>query len=410
MKLIAASATLLAAINAQTIDFLVQELVNKVYQVSDDGTTHTFNAAPYFQAVYECQGDGFEAEGTFGNGNGVISFTEKAYWGGDEFTYDVTSEGTTKSTPWAAIYPVEFHDDEFSSSASLRASAEGVSWENKGNINGSPFSQAVSLAMNEITMTKSKVSAEIEINRNADISSAINPYWQSMLMPSGSTTANIKATARTACSENPMSRSCSAKLVITGENNGSDFGKNVAKYSVQSKKAQLSVSHNGNEVFWLAITGIDTMQVLALKYKLNGGKAVLAVQIVGPAGMEALAVAGQDFITPFAAFFSNMNSGEDAFRAVVYADSVFSAVQGQNYFNFYPVIKETQFESESLAAALGVSSMQKAASDMCQVINAQVEGLLAEFAPVVTQSRSYIHEITGPSGENDFNNWFAFAM
>ena len=33
--------------------------------------------------------------------------------------------------------------------------------------------------------------AEIEVSRNADISSSINQYWQNMAMPSGSTTATI---------------------------------------------------------------------------------------------------------------------------------------------------------------------------------------------------------------------------
>ena len=52
MKSVVIFATLLAAINAQSTKLLVRELVSKVYQVSDDGRTHTINAAPYLQAVY----------------------------------------------------------------------------------------------------------------------------------------------------------------------------------------------------------------------------------------------------------------------------------------------------------------------------------------------------------------------
>ena len=41
----------------------------------------------------------------------------------------------------------------------------------------------------------------------------------------------------------------------------------------------------------MVVTGIDTLEVLALKYKVNGGKTVLAIQFAGPFGMEAVAVA-----------------------------------------------------------------------------------------------------------------------
>jgi len=408
MKLIAASATLLAAINAQSVEVLLAELANKVYQVSDDGLTHTFNAAPYFQGVYTCLGEGFEGKSTFGNGNGVISYTEKADWtDGDHFSYDTTIEGTVKSIPWAAAYPADVQGDTFNKNVAFRVGAQGVSCKTSGNVNGFPYSMEASLTINEITMTSKKMMAEIEVSRNAEISSSINQYWQNMAMPSGSTIATIGASAKTACTENPMNRACSAKLVITGENNGQDFGKNVARYSVQPKKAQIAVNHNKNEVFWMAVTGIDTMEVLALKYKVNGGKAVLAFQFVGPAGMEAVAVAGQEFITPFVAFVSAMNTPEDAVHAAVYSDALFNAAQGQNYFNFYPVIKATQFESELLASTLGFSNVQSAARSMCEVISTNTEAFLSEAAPVVSQARTYVHDVTGANGEAKFNAWFA---
>jgi len=408
MKLVAASATLLAAINAQSVEFLLKELANKVYKVSDDGLTHTFNAAPYFQATYNCLGEGFEGEGTYGNGNGVISFKEKADWtNGDHFSYESASEGSFKSFPWAEAYPYYVKDETFEKNIAFKVGAQGISHSDTGNINGHPYVQEISLTIEEISMTSKKVTAEIEFSRNSEISSSIGRFWQNIMMPVGTVTANIIASAKTACNENPMNRACSAKLVITGENNGQDLGKTVAKYSVQPKKAQFAFTHNKNEVFWMAVTGIDTMEVLALKYKLNGDKAVLAVQFVGPAGMEAVAVAGQEFITPFVAFVSAMNTPEDAVRAAVFADALFNAAQGQNYFNLYPVIEATQFESEVLASALGVSNVQSAARDMCSVINTQIESFLDQAAPVVSEARTYVHDVTGSNGEAKFNAWFA---
>merc|ERR1712166_366441 len=202
MKLIAASATLLAAINAQSVEVLLAELANKVYQVSDDGLTHTFNAAPYFQGVYTCLGEGFEGKSTFGNGNGVISYTEKADWtDGDHFSYDTTIEGTVKSIPWAAAYPADVQGDTFNKNVAFRVGAQGVSCKTSGNVNGFPYSMEAILTINEITMTSKKMMAEIEVSRNAEISSSINQYWQNMAIPSGSTIATIGASAKTACTE-----------------------------------------------------------------------------------------------------------------------------------------------------------------------------------------------------------------
>ena len=211
-----------------------------------------------------------------------------------------------------------------------------------------------------------------------------------------------------------MEKACSVKFVITGNSNGDDLGKNVAKYTVQPKKAQVTVTHNEAEVFWIALTGIDAMEVLAVKYKINGGKTVLAVQFVGPSGMGAVAVAAHEFIQPHYAFVSalivsalyNTHDPQDAVRAVVYSDRLFIAAQGQNLFNVYPVIKATQFESEMLASAFGVSNVQSAARAMCSVINTNVETFLIEAAQVVSQVRTYVHDVTGVKGETKFQVWF----
>ena len=408
MKLIAASATLLAAINAQSIEVLVQELVNKVYQVSNDGLTHTINAAPYLQATYTCLGEGFESKGTFGNGNGAISFTEKANWiNQDHFSYATAIKGQIKSLPLAEMLPADVHEETFDSLIEFNVDVNGVSVSDSGTSNGFPYNQEAQITLNEINMARKKMSAEIEFTRTSHMSSSINPFWRSIFMATGSTTVNIQANAKTACTENPLSTGCSAKLVITGENNGEDLGKNVAKYSVQPKKAQFAVTKNKNEIFWMVVTGIDTLEVLALKYKVNGGKTVLAVQFVGPSGMEAVAVAAQEFIQPYDAFVSAlMNDPQDAVRAVVYSDRLFIAAQGQNLFNVYPVIKATQFESEMLASAFGVSNVQSAARAMCSVINTNVETSLIEAAPVVSQVRTYVHDVTGVKGETKFQVWF----
>jgi len=408
MKLIAASATLLAAINAQSIEVLVQELVNKVYQVSNNGQTHTINAAPYLQATYNCLVGGYDSEVSFGNGNGVISVTEKADWT-EGFEYTATGSGRAGDHPFASlgIFPEEVHDDFMESTMEIKVNPTEIFYKDSGKNNGIEYIQQVELNIGEISMTSKRMGVDFELTRYVDMPTSIHQFWRNGAMASGSSAVGIEGSAKQACTENLMSQGCSAKLVITGEHNDQDFGRNVAKYTVQAKRAQLFVSHNKNEVFWMALSGIDALEVLALKYKVNGGKTVLAVQFVGPSGMEAVAVAAQEFIQPYDAFVSALiNDPQDAVRATVYSDRLFIAAQGQNLFNVYPVIKATQFESEKLASAFGVSNVQSAARAMCSVINTNVETFLIEVAPVVSQVRTYVHDVTGVNGEKKFQVWF----
>jgi hypothetical protein len=408
MKLFAASATLLAAVNAQSIDMLVMELVNKVYQVSDDGLTHTINAAPYLQGTYTCLGDGFTSDVNIGNGNGVMHYTEKADWSsGDSFSYEYAVEGTAKSHPLANVmFPAEVMEDKFTQQHNIELGFSGLVYKSSGSVNGVPFTSEISVGMGEMSQTSKKMSAQFEISQAASTPSSINAYWRSWMCPTGSANFVIVASGKNACMESPMQKSCTAKLVITGNKNGEDLGKNVAKYTVQPKKAQIAVTHNGAEVFWIGLTGINDLEVLAIKYKLNGGKAILVVQMVGPAGMEAVAVAAEEFITPFLAFFGSMQSGDDFVRAAVYSDKVFTAAQGKNYFNFYPIVGATKFESDLLAGVLG-SSFQTFAASMCEQINMTIEGGLNEVAPVVSGARTYVNAITGSEGETKFDAWFA---
>merc|ERR1712179_539625 len=144
-----------------------------------------------------------------------------------------------------------------------------------------------------------------------------------------------------------------------------DFDAIIVKYYVNKKKAQLTVSYvesdMGNEIgneieseemgdeieiFSIWLVGIDEMEVLTLKYRLKQQKSVLILQFFGPNGMYAVENAFNEFITPFAEFFTSMIVPSDAVRAVVYADKVFEFVQGKDFFNFYPVIEATRFESE----------------------------------------------------------------
>ena len=408
MKLIAASTLAFAATySAQTIETLIGELVNKVYQHDPDANTYTFNVAPYFQAVYTCTGNGFTSQGTLGNGNGVFEFTEKAQWDDASASYEWSASGKTKSHPAVTLFsiPENLWEDDISQEGNFKVSAEGLEWDVTGNINGASYEQSVGLGFTEITMTRSKYETGINFQRKSVISSGIDQFYTQFFMPAGETNVDLSLSAKKICAENPLDTTCTGKIVVTGDNDGVDFGNNVAKYSVNNKKAQFEIKHNGNQVFWMALLGIDSFEVLSLKYKLNGGKAVLAVQFVGPNGFGPLAAAAEAFGAPYANFFGSIATAEDTVHIVAYFDKV-AATFDNKLFNVYPIIEATKFESDLLKELLGVK-FQAWAKDMCSNVADSIVAFSQDGGEAIGAGREYINAVTGPVGEAKFDAWFA---
>jgi len=411
MKLLAASAAVLASTySAQTIETLIGELINKVYQHDPVANTYTINVSPYWNAVYTCEGNGFSGKGTYGNGNGVIEFSEQASWTETSFDFKVNQKGQMKSHPWSQImsFPNELLNDNFDDSMTVAVGSEGISLSGSGNINGQQVEQSMSLNIDEVSMMRSKIEAKISFNRKTDYPSSLHQFYKDWIMwEAGSSNVNVAASAKKICSENPFDQSCTAKVTVTGNHNNKDLGNSVAKYSVQKKKAQFQVKHNNNEVFWMGLLGIDNFQVISLKYKLNGGKAVLVAQVVGPAGFAAVQNAAGVFFAPYANFFNNIQDGDDAAHIVAYFDKV-AATWNNKLFNVYPIIKATQFESDLLKDyALNGVKVQKFAENMSNAVADTIVGFSQQTGAAVSDGRVYLNNLTGPVGESKFDAWFA---
>jgi len=405
MKLVSALSILAASCHAQTIETLIGELVNKIYR--QEGTKHYFNVAPYFVAEYDFQPSSFEGKGTFGNGNGVITYDESASWDSASFTYEINQAGQAKSSPAADFYPAAVLEDNFESSLVISANTQGISYKQKGNINGEGFLAEYGLALDSFSRTSKKTSVSMSITRKNDVSANVHSFWRSYMAPNGETEINVKATVKNACMENPVGRQCTAKLEVTGENNGDDFGTNVAKYSVLPKKAQLIVKHNENQVFYLSLGGIDTWEVLSIKYKIMNDPSVLFLQVVGPSGAQAVVDAAGAFIAPFDRFFSGFSGADDFAHAFAYADKVLYNVQGKGWFDLYPIFEATRLESELFAGMFGVPSIQSAVEGFCDEMNAMIEGAAGAAAPAITDARTYVAGVVSSSGEAKFDAWFA---
>lgn len=405
MKLVSALSILAASCHAQSIETLIGELIDKVYR--QEGTKHYFNVSPYFVAEYDFLDDGFSGKGSFGNGNGVITYTEEAEWDSDSFKYELNQEGQAKSSPAADMYPADVMNDNFESKLVISANTEGIKYKQEGNINGGQFLAEYALSLTAFTRTSKKTSVSLKITRENDVSDSVHSFWKSWMAPNGKTEIDIKATAKNACMENAFGKQCTAKLEVTGNNNGNDFGNNVAKYSVLSKKAQLNVKHNDNQVFYLSLNGIDTWEVLAIKYKLMDGPSTLFFQVVGPAGADAVGAAAMQFAQPFMRFFSGFSGPDDFAHAFAYADKVFNNLQGKGHFDAYPIFEATRLESEFFAGMMGVPSIQSAVEGLCDEMNAMIEGMAGAAAPAVADARAYVAEIVSASGEAKFDAWFA---
>lgn len=409
MKLLAASTLALASTYSaqpQSIESLVGELVDQVYQYDPVAKTYTFNVAPYFQAVYTCTGNGFNSEGTIGNGNGVFDFQEIVTWSDAGLEYLWKAQGKTKSHPLLHALSVDpaLYEDDLTQKGALSVSTEGIRWNVVGTVNGVQAKQSIALTLDSMTVTRNKYETEINFNRNSEVGS-IDPFYKQFLMPAGSTTVSLELSAKKSCGENPFDRSCTGKIVVTGDNDGLDFGNNVAKYSVQSKKAQFEIKHDNDQVFWLGLYGIDTWEVLSLKYKINGSKAALAVQFVGPAGFHLLSAAAEEFAAPYANFFGNIQTAGQTAHIIAYFDKL-AVTFNNKLFNVYPIVQASKFESDLLADVLG-SSFQAWAKSMSNTAADTIVSFSQQGGEVVSGARSYINDLTGPVGEQKFDYWFA---
>jgi len=410
MKLISGAALLAATASAQNINDLVAEFVNKIYQVDATGKIHNFNIEPYFVAEYECLGNGIKSNGYYGNGNGKIQYSEEALWTDDSASYKLVTSGKVSSAPLALVIeiPEDVSNDAFDETLEFNLGMDGIQAKMEGTIGAGQYSGNFNLGVGSVQATAKKFSVGASLNREMTHSN-VHPYWAAMLPPHGSTHVTMNASMKKACSENPLDKSCTAKIAVKGDHNDESIGNTVAKYSVQKKRASVIVSQDGAEMVSVSLVGIDTMEVLALKYKLAGKPGVLVVQAVGPVGVEQLMAAASDFAGPFIHFFSKIdfNSAHSPAHVIAYFDKVMKHVVGKNYFNVYPVIEASKFESNLLAEAMGASSVQSALSEYATTANTMIEQACSENHQYVSEARAFIQEVVSAAGESSFDTWFA---
>jgi len=277
-----------------------------------------------------------------------------------------------------------------------------------GTVNGNAVSNSINLALEKVSMSSKKVGAEVSFSRSSQYPNSLNNFYKSWLPAAGTNDLKFVFGAKKICKENPLDKACTAKVEITGDADGNSIGEYIAKYSVQAKKAQFEVKHDGNQIFWLGFLGIDTFEVVSLKYKCHGGAAVLVFQIVGHENAWVPAIqAAQQFAAPFIGFFENIQSGDDAAHIAVYFDKV-AATWDNEMFNVYPIIEATKFESDLLKTyVLNGQKFQKWAEDQAGKAADKIVEFSQKGGAVVADARSYVNDLTGPVGEAKFDAWFA---
>ena len=206
MKLVSALSILAASCHAQSIETLIGELVNKVYR--QEGNKHFFNVAPYFVAEYDFQDDGFNGKGSFGNGNGVITYTESGEWDESSFKYELTQAGQAKSSPVADMYPYSVLEDSFESNLFISVNEQGLNYKQSGTINEEAFLADYDLVFVGFTQNARKTTVEMKITRENEVSDNIHNFWKSWMAPNGNTEIDITTSVKNACMNNPFDKAC----------------------------------------------------------------------------------------------------------------------------------------------------------------------------------------------------------
>ena len=165
-------------------------------------------------------------------------------------------------------------------------------------------------------------------------------------------------------------------------------------------------THDDTQQFYVSLEGIDSYELMSIRFQCGANKSQLLVQIVGPAGVNKVNAAVGQFASPFMQFFSGFESADDAARAFVYSDKIMNAIQGKGYFNLYPIFESTMLESEVFAKMIHVESVQGAAEEVLVGVNGMIEGIAASVAADVTDARNYVREIVSGEGEAKFDAWF----
>lgn len=340
-----------------------------------------------------------------------MTFTQSGTFDESGFRYNHHQSGKASSSPFAAILPREVLEDTFDVNvhASGDLKTQKFEFSETGKINGHKFEQKLFGEVLEILASRRKSMVKMEFERQVEFSENINEFWRKSGMPAGESVFAVTVIGRNDCMHSamgPLDKKCTATVVITGKNNGEDIGYNIYQYQVLPKKVHFVFTHDDTQQLYVSLEGIDSYELMSIRFQCGANKSQLLVQIVGPAGVNKVYAAVGQFASPFMQFFSEFESADDAARAFVYSDKIMNAIQGKGYFNLYPIFESTMLESEVFAKMIHVESVQGAAEEVLVGVNGMIEGIAASVAADVTDARNYVREIVSGEGEAKFDAWF----
>ena len=107
--------------------------------------------------------------------------------------------------------------------------------------------------------------------------------------------------------------------------------------------------------------------------------------------------------------FSRYSDIDFTLHYLCYCDTIFKFIQGKSYFDIYPIIKASEFESDILARKLGVKSVQSLMKIVGEQVNLETETVLKEYGEWVAGTRTYLQRIVGVEGKQQFLEWFEGA-
>merc|ERR1711879_761432 len=101
--------------------------------------------------------------------------------------------------------------DAFDETLEFNLGMTGIQAKMEGSIGAGKYSGNFELGVGSVQATAKKFSVGATLDRTMTQTN-VHPYWAAMLPPHGSTHVTMNASMKKACVENPLDKSCTAKI------------------------------------------------------------------------------------------------------------------------------------------------------------------------------------------------------
>jgi len=435
MKLITAAA-IVGAANAA--DFSIQSFIAKaqkaIFQPKENGKGFTFSMEPYIST--DCDVDERTEEDEFGEPIVTFMATKcKGKIGNVEgkqndfqrfFQYDANKKSLNviaydkgNTANWWGVQhymPVKYQNSNFEVTEKLNAVWNAPNIElvhlKKGSFD--KFKNMKVYSKTRVTkagLKQGEYMAEIKLNGQVKLPGNLDKLLNPFNFKSTAWNFKLKFNAAQDCVSNPTSEDCTLGGKISGTagnlrmHHGLDY-----KVEGLNKYAILVTTFRKNKGDKVRAVRLDINQpLITLRWEQDkpSYKSILLAQVPHTEMLPEIQKAGFRYIAPFMHYgTAALSDANTTAHAVVWIDQRFATLTTE--FDCSNFVASTKIESEWLAQYQGWESVQSFLQGKCEALNeVAVNWLQKEASPKIDEARTYVHDLTGPKGEQKYLVWFA---